>query len=132
MWTQSKSGKTLSACSSSNRRGWNAACRITRQGQSRHICLYGRTKGSSWLCLFSYKHAFQICEHLVPLTLPSLRFLGHSCCFLYSTETSACREDERLKRIRDEGYDRYAPITETNRPPNAVPSKRPPVDDDSD
>ena len=43
-----------------------------------------------------------------------------------------CREDERLKRIRDEGYDRFAPINETNRPPDSVPSKRPPVDSDSD
>lgn len=51
---------------------------------------------------------------------------------LLSIKTLCCREDERLKRIRDEGYDRYAPITESNRPPNTVPSKRPPVDDDSD
>ena len=43
-----------------------------------------------------------------------------------------CREDERLKRIRDEGYDRFAPINEANRPPDSMPSKRPPVDSDSD
>ena len=42
------------------------------------------------------------------------------------------REDERLKRIRDEGYDRFAPINESNRPPDSVPSKRPPVSDDDD
>ena len=42
------------------------------------------------------------------------------------------REEERLKRIRDEGYDRFAAINETNRPPDSVPSKRPPIDSDSD
>lgn len=58
---------------------------------------------------------------------------GSSCiCLRYTIDTLACREDERLKRIKDEGYDRYAPINETNRPPNTVPSKRPPVDSDSD
>lgn len=27
------------------------------------------------------------------------------------------REEQRLKRIADEGFDRFAPVTETNRPP---------------
>lgn len=26
------------------------------------------------------------------------------------------REDDRLKRIKDEGWDRFAPVSETNKP----------------
>lgn len=85
-------------------------------------------QGNSWPYLFGCKNASQIYKHHVPL----LDIFGRSGCLLYSSGTLFCREDERLKRIQDEGYDRYAPISETNRPPNAVPSKRPPVDDDSD
>lgn len=36
------------------------------------------------------------------------------------------REEQRLKRIADEGYDRFAPITETNRPPLPSDYKGPP------
>ncbi|KXZ43372.1 hypothetical protein GPECTOR_92g595 [Gonium pectorale] len=35
------------------------------------------------------------------------------------------REDDRLKRIATEGWDRYAPVTETNKPPGHVPSDHP-------
>ena len=28
---------------------------------------------------------------------------------------AACSEDDRLKRIKDEGWDRFAPISETNK-----------------
>lgn len=39
------------------------------------------------------------------------------------------REDERQKRIAAEGWDRFAPVSETNKPPgHYVPPKR----DDSD
>lgn len=36
------------------------------------------------------------------------------------------REEDRLKRIRDEGWDRFAPVSETNKPPgHAVPVDHP-------
>ncbi|KAK9839327.1 hypothetical protein WJX81_008209 [Elliptochloris bilobata] len=35
------------------------------------------------------------------------------------------REDDRLKRIRDEGWDRFAPVTDTNKPPDLVPADHP-------
>lgn len=35
------------------------------------------------------------------------------------------REQDRLKRIKDEGWDRYAPISETNKPPGYVPGDHP-------
>ncbi|KAG2495307.1 hypothetical protein HYH03_006579 [Edaphochlamys debaryana] len=35
------------------------------------------------------------------------------------------REDDRLKRIATEGWDRYAPVSETNKPPGSVPSDHP-------
>lgn len=35
------------------------------------------------------------------------------------------REQDRLKRIADEGWDRYAPVSETNKPPGSVPSDHP-------
>ena len=59
-------------------------------------------------------------------TLPChVVYMAHTLVLMY-------REDERLKRIRDEGYDRFAPINENNRPPDSVPSKRRPVSDDED
>lgn len=30
---------------------------------------------------------------------------------------SGCREEDRLKRIADEGWDRFAPASNTNKPP---------------
>eukprot|EP00775_Hariotina_reticulata_P007309 gene7309-7522_t len=35
------------------------------------------------------------------------------------------RETDRLKRIAEEGWDRFAPISETNQPPGHVPSDHP-------
>ncbi|EFJ45411.1 hypothetical protein VOLCADRAFT_118369 [Volvox carteri f. nagariensis] len=35
------------------------------------------------------------------------------------------REEDRLKRIADEGWDRFAPISDTNKPPGYVPSDHP-------
>ncbi|KAG2454728.1 hypothetical protein HYH02_000565 [Chlamydomonas schloesseri] len=35
------------------------------------------------------------------------------------------REDDRLKRIAQEGWDRYAPVSDTNRPPGSVPTDHP-------
>lgn len=35
------------------------------------------------------------------------------------------REDDRLRRVAAEGWDRFAPVTETNRPPGTVPSDHP-------
>ncbi|GBG00379.1 hypothetical protein Rsub_13061 [Raphidocelis subcapitata] len=35
------------------------------------------------------------------------------------------REQDRLKRIADEGWDRFAPVSETNKPPGHVPSDHP-------
>ncbi|WIA20517.1 hypothetical protein OEZ85_004913 [Tetradesmus obliquus] len=35
------------------------------------------------------------------------------------------REQDRLKRIADEGWDRFAPISDTNKPPGHVPSDHP-------
>ena len=35
------------------------------------------------------------------------------------------REEDRKKRIVAEGWDKYAPISETNRPPGALPSDHP-------
>ncbi|PNW84425.1 hypothetical protein CHLRE_03g144647v5 [Chlamydomonas reinhardtii] len=35
------------------------------------------------------------------------------------------REDDRLKRIATEGWDRYAPVSDTNRPPGSVPTDHP-------
>lgn len=35
------------------------------------------------------------------------------------------REEDRLKRIADEGWDRFAPVSETNKPPGHVPSDHP-------
>lgn len=35
------------------------------------------------------------------------------------------REQDRLKRIKDEGWDRFAPISETNKPPGHVPTDHP-------
>jgi len=32
------------------------------------------------------------------------------------THAIASREEDRLKRIRDEGWDRFAPVSETNKP----------------
>ena len=31
-----------------------------------------------------------------------------------------CREDERMQRIKAEGYDRYAPPSDTNRRPDGL------------
>lgn len=31
------------------------------------------------------------------------------------------REQQRLQRIQDEGWDRYAPVTDTNHPPDGLP-----------
>ena len=35
------------------------------------------------------------------------------------------REEDRKKRIEAEGWDKYQPISETNRPPGYVPSDHP-------
>lgn len=35
------------------------------------------------------------------------------------------REEDRLKRIATEGWDRYAPVSDTNRPPGSVPTDHP-------
>ncbi|GFR42101.1 hypothetical protein Agub_g2943 [Astrephomene gubernaculifera] len=35
------------------------------------------------------------------------------------------REEDRLKRIATEGWDRFAPVSETNKPPGHVPSDHP-------
>lgn len=35
------------------------------------------------------------------------------------------REQQRLKRIEQEGWDRFAPVTETNKPPDARPADHP-------
>ncbi|GIL77079.1 hypothetical protein Vretimale_3142 [Volvox reticuliferus] len=35
------------------------------------------------------------------------------------------REEDRQKRIAEEGWDRFAPISDTNRPPGYVPSDHP-------
>jgi hypothetical protein len=39
----------------------------------------------------------------------------------------ACREEDRLKRIADEGWDRFAPVSEDNKPPGGIPSGHPSV-----
>jgi hypothetical protein len=35
------------------------------------------------------------------------------------------REQQRLKRIEQEGWDRYAPVSATNKPPDARPADHP-------
>ncbi|KAI8476689.1 MAG: hypothetical protein J3K34DRAFT_400147 [Monoraphidium minutum] len=35
------------------------------------------------------------------------------------------READRLKRIKDEGWDRFAPVSDTNKPPGSVPADHP-------
>lgn len=35
------------------------------------------------------------------------------------------REDDRLQRIAKEGWDRFAPVSETNKPPGSVPTDHP-------
>ncbi|PNH10723.1 hypothetical protein TSOC_002497 [Tetrabaena socialis] len=35
------------------------------------------------------------------------------------------REDDRLRRVVAEGWDRYAPVTDTNKPPGTVPTDHP-------
>lgn len=35
------------------------------------------------------------------------------------------REEQRLQRIKDEGWDRYAPVSATNKPPDGRPADHP-------
>ena len=108
------------------------------------VCVEREERGG---CERSWRRGAQLrvrafcCALPPPLRVPALccvhfaRFLGaaassrsthHHTQQTTKNNNQKQREDERLKRIADEGWDRFAPVSETNKPPGGgLPSDHP-------
>ena len=42
-------------------------------------------------------------------------WVSHACSGAWQTRGACCRENDRLRRIKEEGWDRYAPPSATNK-----------------
>ena len=96
--------QTVEICRTGHSCAPAVACRLLGAGR--------RAGPSAWLLWPDVARALPPLSTLRPQSHPPTIHPHMHGCLL-----SGCREEDRLKRIADEGWDRFAPASNTNKPP---------------